>query len=152
MTGILIHLENDKATQALGRQIALLTAPGDVIALQGDLGAGKSTLARALIRQLSQEPELEVPSPTFTLVLTYDAPSMQIWHFDLYRLEDSAELIELGFDESQEGLAIIEWPERMGATLPQWRLDIMLEIAGPARIAHLYPHGPIWNERLEELR
>lgn len=146
-----MHLPDEAATLALGRRLAPLLQPGDVVALWGDLGAGKSTLARALIREATGDEALEVPSPTFTLVLTYDAPQLPIWHFDLYRLEDPGELDELGFEDSAAGLALVEWPERMGEALPQWRLDIQFEIATTGRIAHLSARGPDWSKRLDAL-
>src|SRR5690606_35786077 len=115
--------------------VAAVLAPSDVVALHGDLGAGKTTLARALIRALADAPGLEVPSPTFTLVQTYDA-RVPIAHFDLYRLSDPDELEELGFDEAiTTGAALVEWPERAGGRLPARRLHIALSIAGEGRTA-----------------
>ncbi|MBB37218.1 MAG: tRNA (adenosine(37)-N6)-threonylcarbamoyltransferase complex ATPase subunit type 1 TsaE [Hirschia sp.] len=147
-----IALKDDEATARLGRTLAEMVRPGDVIALKGDLGAGKSTLARALIRKLLQNEDLEVPSPTFTIVLTYEAEHLPIWHFDLYRLEDEQDLPELGFEDSQDGLALIEWPERMGHSLPKWRLDLELEIVSDGRIAHIVGYGPEWSERIDSLK
>ena len=152
MNDSIVQLHTEDATTALGCKLARLVAAGDVIALWGDLGAGKSTLARALLRELTGDETLEAPSPTFTLVLTYDTPTLPVWHYDLYRLEAPDELYELGFDETELGLALIEWPEKMGAALPEWRLDIQLEIASSGRIAHLYPRGPIWSERLDDFK
>ena len=98
---------------------------GTVLCLHGDLGMGKSVFARALIRALTEKPALEVPSPTFTLVQTYDYPAGEIWHFDLYRLKDPDEVYELGWEEALVGaISIIEWPERLGYLLPAHRLDI----------------------------
>lgn len=141
-----VTLESDADTAALGARIASACAPGDVIALRGDLGAGKSTLARALIRALMGE-EIDVPSPTFTLVQTYAAPGLDIWHFDLYRLQDPREARELGLDESADGLCLIEWPERLAGDLPGQRLDISLSFSGDGRIARLLDFSD-WSKRL----
>ncbi|MBL0319422.1 MAG: tRNA (adenosine(37)-N6)-threonylcarbamoyltransferase complex ATPase subunit type 1 TsaE [Alphaproteobacteria bacterium] len=93
--------------------------PGDVVTLEGDLGAGKTTFTRALLRGISNHPTLEVPSPTFSLVQTYQTPKGEIWHFDLYRLEDTQEVFELGIEEAlANGIAIIEWPQLIETYLP----------------------------------
>ncbi len=132
---IAISLPDEAATVALAEDVAAVLAPGDIVALHGDLGAGKTTLARALTRAVADAPGLEVPSPTFTLVQTYDA-RVPIAHFDLYRLSDPEELEELGFDEAiAAGAALVEWPERAAGRLPARRLDIALAIAGDGRTA-----------------
>jgi tRNA threonylcarbamoyladenosine biosynthesis protein TsaE len=128
-----LDLPDEAATAALGVRIGQAARPGDVVALFGDLGAGKTTLARALIRRLAG-PETEVPSPTFTLVQTYAAPELAIWHFDLYRLQHASEARELGLEEAVDGIALIEWPERLGADLPMARLEVRLSFAGHGRI------------------
>jgi len=112
-------------TAALARKIAMLVRPGDVILLKGDLGAGKSIFARAFIQALCGE-DTEVPSPTFTLVQTYEAPPFLVWHFDLYRLTHEADVDELGIDEAYAGgVSLIEWPERLGTDhLPLHALEI----------------------------
>ncbi|OJW49166.1 MAG: tRNA (adenosine(37)-N6)-threonylcarbamoyltransferase complex ATPase subunit type 1 TsaE [Alphaproteobacteria bacterium 41-28] len=108
----------------MARRVASLLRSGDVILLKGDLGSGKSTFARALIQALCGE-ETEVPSPTFTLVQTYDAPHFVVWHFDLYRLQHPEEIYELGIEEaSLNGVSLIEWPERMGVIMPRSSLEI----------------------------
>jgi tRNA threonylcarbamoyladenosine biosynthesis protein TsaE len=136
-----IALPDADATAALGARLAALLALGDAVCLFGDLGAGKSTLARGLIRALTS-PDEDVPSPTFTLVQTYDAPQFAIAHFDLYRLGSAAEAYEIGVDEAlDEGCAIIEWPERLEGDLPRDRLDIELSATGDARRARITPHG-----------
>ena len=125
--------------------------PGDVLALSGGLGAGKTALARALIQAATNEADEEVPSPTFTLVQTYECPNFEIWHFDLYRLEKSNDALELGIDEAfAEAVSLIEWPERLGGYLPRRRLDILLSHgAGEGeREARLIAHGEDWRERL----
>src|SRR4029077_13530987 len=124
------------ATDALGARIAASIAVGDVIALRGDLGAGKTTLARAILRALGvSEP---VPSPTFTLVQSYDTTRLTLRHFDLYRIVDSSELDELGIDEAlDEGAALIEWPERAGGRLPHDALNVALTTNAGGRHAHV---------------
>ena len=128
-----LALPDDDATAALGARLGAHARAGDVIALVGDLGAGKTTLARGLIRHMTG-PETEAPSPTFTLVQTYETPAFPIWHFDLYRLEHPGEARELGMEEAVDGLALIEWPERLGRDLPAQRLEVQLSFGGPERI------------------
>jgi tRNA threonylcarbamoyladenosine biosynthesis protein TsaE len=115
----------------------------------GPLGAGKSSLARGLIRALTGE-ATEAPSPTFTLVQTYETPRFPVAHFDLYRLASADEAFELGFDEAlDEGAAVIEWPEKLGHHQPPDRLDVEIAIAGEGRRARLTPHGA-WEGRALE--
>ena len=136
-----IALPDADATAALGARLAGLLAVGDAVCLFGDLGAGKSTLARGLIRALTSHDE-DVPSPTFTLVQTYEADALTVAHFDLYRLTSAAEAYEIGVEEAlDEGCAIIEWPERLEGDLPADRLDIELSAEGEGRIARITPHG-----------
>jgi tRNA threonylcarbamoyladenosine biosynthesis protein TsaE len=142
-----LQLADEAATTALGTRIAAAARSGDVVALYGDLGAGKTTLARGLIRALAG-PETEAPSPTFTLVQTYDTPNLQIWHFDLYRLTDPAEARELGIEEAVDGLALIEWPERLGRYLPHARLEVRLDFEGEGRIARLVDLAD-WSTRID---
>lgn len=143
------NLPDLAATASLARNLAPKLKAGDVIALRGGLGAGKTTFARALISALMGQ-ETEVPSPTYTLVQTYDGPDFPIFHFDLYRLDDPNEVYELGWDTTQDGLALIEWPDRAGPNLPRWRLDLSFEIAGNIRTARLEPCGEDWQTRLHE--
>lgn len=142
-----LPLAHEADTQALGGRLAGHCRPGDVIALYGDLGAGKTTLARALIRRLAG-PEAEVPSPTFTLVQTYPTARLPVWHVDLYRLEDAREARELGLEDAASGLCLIEWPERLGADLPAARLEVRLSFDGSGRIARLLDHDD-WSSRLD---
>lgn len=142
-----VELHDEAATRALGAALAGLARPGDVIALEGGLGAGKTTLARGLVSAL-MGPDTEVVSPTFTLVQTYESPCLAVWHFDLYRLDSPRELTEIGWDEAASGLSLVEWPERAGPALPHWRLEVRLEPWHKGRIAHLEPHGEDWQERL----
>ncbi|MEL7539989.1 MAG: tRNA (adenosine(37)-N6)-threonylcarbamoyltransferase complex ATPase subunit type 1 TsaE [Pseudomonadota bacterium] len=138
------------ATWKLAQTLAPHLKTGDVIALRGGLGAGKTTFARALISALLGQ-ETEVPSPTYTLVQTYDGPDFPVFHFDLYRLDDPQEVFELGWDETQSGLALIEWPDQAGRHLPAWRLDLSFEFIGDIRVARLEPCGEDWQTRLHEL-
>lgn len=143
-----LTLADAEATTALGAALARLLRRGDAVLLSGGLGAGKSTLARGLIRALTR-PDEDVPSPTFTLVQTYpsDPP---VAHFDLYRLSGPDEVEELGLDDAlDEGAALIEWPDRLGGRLPPDRLAIDLVEAGDGRIARLVPHGS-WRGRTLE--
>jgi len=146
-----LTLTDEAATERLAVALAPALVPGDVVALAGDLGAGKTVLARALIRALTGDPDEEVPSPTFTLVQSYDSGSGTIWHFDLYRLGGPDEVVELGWDEAAAGIALVEWPERLGPLLPATRLDVTLSLAGAeARRAILTGHGD-WIARLAGL-
>lgn len=144
------------ATRALGARLAPLLRAGDVVTLSGDLGAGKTELARAVLRARLAEPDLEVPSPTFTLVQTYAPPDgPEIWHVDLYRLTAPEEALELGLEEAfADAATLIEWPDRLGDGLPEARLDIALTLedpAGGARRAEIAAAGPAWAGRLAEL-
>lgn len=113
-------------TRAIAAILAGIAQPGDVLALWGDLGAGKTTFARGFIGALSPDEEA-VPSPTFTLVQTYPSSRGEIWHFDLYRLKQAAEAYELGIEDAfAAGISLIEWPDRLGALLPRQRLDVTL--------------------------
>ena len=147
-----IDLVSEAATSALAARLARASRAGDVIALRGELGSGKTSLARAFIRTLGRGDE-EVPSPTFTLVEVYGVGEglPAIWHFDLFRLQKPEEVHELGFEEALAGgISLIEWPERLGALLPREHLDLTL-LAGsdPARrTARLVP-SPVWLSRLE---
>ena len=145
-------LTDEAATRQLAEWLASCARPGDVIALWGTLGTGKSTLARAFIRALTS-PEEEVPSPTFTLVQQYDSDAGLVWHFDLYRLEAPDDALELDIEEAfAEGISLMEWPERLGCHLPKQRLDVVLETGdaeGERRVT-LTAHGP-WADRLGDL-
>ena len=123
-------LPNEQATWRFMADIATALEPGDLVTLSGDLGAGKTTFARALIRYLAGDETIEVPSPTFTLIQTYDLPRFALVHADLYRLSGAAELAELGFDDLPEGTVVLmEWPDRAAGFLPPDRLDITFTLA-----------------------
>ena len=119
------------ATESLGCRLARLLVPGDSILLAGPLGAGKTALARALLRAACGDPGLEVPSPSYTLVQSYDAPGFVIAHFDLWRLNGPGGLIELGWDEARAGVVLVEWPDRLGPLAPDDALCVALHpVAG----------------------
>jgi tRNA threonylcarbamoyladenosine biosynthesis protein TsaE len=142
-----ITLENLAATEALAARLALLARPGDALLLEGPLGAGKSALARAFLRVATGDMALEVPSPTFTLVQSYDLPGgTTAHHFDLYRLTGPDGLLELGWDEAREGVVLVEWPERLGRLAPTPALRVQLSPGADedARIARLTG----WEDRL----
>ena len=123
-------LANERATYRLAADVAAMLQPGDTITLSGDLGAGKTTFARALIRRLASDRALEVPSPTFTLIQTYELARLTVAHVDLYRLSDSSELNELGLDDLPDRtVTIMEWPERAAGLLPADRIDIAFRLA-----------------------
>ncbi|BAL73305.1 bifunctional tRNA (adenosine(37)-N6)-threonylcarbamoyltransferase complex ATPase subunit type 1 TsaE/phosphotransferase [Bradyrhizobium cosmicum] len=141
-----VALPNETATAQLMADLALLVGPGDVITLTGDLGAGKTAAARSLIRYLAGDEELEVPSPTFTLVQGYELPPFPVMHADLYRIEDESELEEIGLSPLPDAtLVLIEWPERAPSAMPGDRIDITLThrpALGPnARAAEITGYG-----------
>jgi tRNA threonylcarbamoyl adenosine modification protein YjeE len=149
-----LDLADEAATVALAEDLAAVLRRGDVIALVGDLGAGKSTFARALLRAFADDAGLDVPSPTFTLVQSYDLPRLTVAHYDLYRLGEASELDELGFDEAvRDGAVLVEWPDRAEDRLPAATLVLAL---GPAadgapttRRARLTGPAEVWGARLE---
>jgi tRNA threonylcarbamoyladenosine biosynthesis protein TsaE len=128
-----LHLDDEAATAALAEKLAARARPGDVVLLCGPLGAGKSSFARAFIRALAGDPGLVVPSPTFTLVQSYELPGVSVWHYDLWRLNGPEALEELGWEEAQEGIVLVEWPERLGDLAPAHALRIALSHAPEGR-------------------
>ncbi len=147
-----VELPDEAASEAFAAGLAMMLRPGDLVLLQGELGAGKTTLARALIRAVANDTELEVPSPTFTIVQPYELPGLAIAHMDFYRLTDPGEVAELGVDDALEtGAVIIEWPERAGAMLPPGGLVVRLEEQGSGRVAHIAAPDAAWLERLDRL-
>lgn len=138
---------NEAETEAAGASLGALLRAGDVVALYGDLGAGKTTLARGILRGLGFEGE--VASPTFSIVITYDPPDVRLplWHVDLYRIEDPSEIEELALEEAADGALVIEWPERLGAALPASALRLRLDRDSSGGRA-LTAEGPSsWGER-----
>lgn len=157
-------LADETATAALMADLALLIGPGVLITLTGDLGAGKTAAARAMIRYLADDAELEVPSPTFTLAQSYELPSFALVHADLYRISDASELEEIGLSPLPEAtVVLIEWPERAGDELPHDRIDIALrhdasqgdtarsaEITGTGKAAAIVARLKVLREFLTE--
>lgn len=129
-------------TDAIARALAEDAKPGDVVCLSGPLGAGKSVFARGFIRALCGH-DTDVPSPTFTLVQTYEGRTGPIAHFDLYRLEDPNEVLELDWDDAiGSAICLIEWPEKAGSFLPSRRIDIVFETAADeSRLLKVTRHG-----------
>jgi tRNA threonylcarbamoyladenosine biosynthesis protein TsaE len=141
-----VRLEGPEATERLGRRLAALLRPGDVVALYGDLGTGKTTLARGILNGLGHRGD--VASPTFPIVLPYEDLSVPLWHVDLYRIEDPAELAELGLDEARDGAAlVIEWPERLGAALWPEALRLTLRRDGRGARALTADLPAAWEAR-----
>jgi len=140
-----IEAADEAATRDVAAQVAGLVGAGDLVTLSGDLGAGKTAFARALIRKLTDEPTLEVPSPTFTLMQVYEGANFPIVHADLYRIADASELTELGWEEATDSaLVLVEWAERAGSALPVERLDIRLTTppeGGDRRVIELTGFG-----------
>ncbi len=157
-TTLALALANEAATAHLMADLALLIGPGDVITLSGDLGAGKTTAARAMIRYLAGDESLEVPSPTFTLAQIYELP-FPLLHADLYRINDVSELEEIGLSPLPEGtVVLIEWPERAPGALPDDRIDIAFShrpaLGSTARAAEITGYGRAAAQvaRLQTLR
>ena len=139
-------LDSAEATERLGGAIAAMLRPGDVIALFGNLGAGKTTLTRGILSGLGFDGE--VASPTFPIVQTYEEARVPLWHVDLYRIEDSSELEELALDEARGDAAlVIEWPERLGTTLWEDALRLHLVVAGSGARSLTAHVPPAWGDR-----
>src|SRR5262245_63509185 len=131
-----VVLPDEHATARLTIDVAGALQPGDLVTLSGDLGAGKTTFARALIRHLAGDETIEVPSPTFTLMQTYDLPQFPLVHADLYRLSGASEISELGFDDlAEDAVVMIEWPDRAAGSLAPNRLDIEFTLAPKLKLA-----------------
>jgi N-acetylmuramate 1-kinase len=129
-TSFALTLSDEEATQRFAADVATALEPGDLVTLSGDLGAGKTTFARALIRTLAGDDNIEVPSPTFTLIQTYELPRLTVVHADLYRIASAAELAEIGFDDLPDGAVVLmEWPDRAASFLPADRFDIAFTVA-----------------------
>ncbi|MEM9059412.1 MAG: tRNA (adenosine(37)-N6)-threonylcarbamoyltransferase complex ATPase subunit type 1 TsaE [Pseudomonadota bacterium] len=137
---------SEAETEALGKKIATGLAPGDLVLLDGQLGAGKSVFCRSAVRTLMQTPDLQVASPSYTVVNVYSAPTFDIWHVDLYRLGDPEELLELGIeDAAQSTVMLVEWGQRWQSP-PARRLEIGIAIKEPnARQITFHAHGGDWR-------
>ena len=152
-TSLDVALPDAAATHRFGTALAGMLGAGDMILLSGGLGAGKTTLARAVVERLTGD--TDVPSPTYTLVQTYDAPDFEVWHADLYRLEEPSEVHHLGLlAVRDEVVSLVEWPERLGGLVPPDALPLELRMAGTeagaGRTAHLRPPAHTdWAARLE---
>ncbi len=145
---MLLRLPDLAATESLGARLAGLLRPGDAVLLGGPLSAGKTALARALLRTLLGDPALEVPSPSYTLLQTYDTPIGPVHHFDLWRLDGPDGVPELGWDEARDGVVLVEWPDRLGPLRPADALALTLRSEpGEARLAELVG----WPGRLDLL-
>ena len=134
-----ILLADDEATAALGARLASGLQPGDIVLLEGGLGAGKTALARAMIRTLTGDPALDVPSPTFALVQPYEADGVPVLHADLYRITNAREVDELGLFDRTDAIIFVEWPERMPelADLATVRIRLSIPADGDGRIAEI---------------
>lgn len=151
-TTIEVQAESLTATTAIAAALAEIVQKGDVIALRGDLGAGKTAFARAFIQARTGLP-VEVPSPTFTLVQTYELRNGAIWHFDLYRLKSAADVYELGLEEALSGITLIEWPERLEQTMPRNPLNVTLSPGKTAESRQVtITGGEAWEQRLVMLQ
>ena len=140
-----MKLNDEAATLAVGEMLASLVRPGDVITLSGDLGAGKTTLVRGLLKALGHTGE--VPSPSFAIVQPYEEIEPPVWHADLYRLQDPSELAELGLDSLGDSVLIVEWPERTGQHDWPEALRLALEITSPARRRLTAQVPAAWEDR-----
>ena len=146
---IQLQLPDTHATEALGHALAATLPAQAVVHLHGDLGAGKSTLARALLRALGVQGAIR--SPTYTLVERYPVPGGEAWHLDLYRIGDAAELDFLGLDDAVATLWLVEWPEKAGSALPKADLRLQLASSGDGRSAELHGMSPIGRQWLADL-
>lgn len=146
-----MYMANEKETEALAAKLAELVKPGDFIALAGDLGAGKTVFARAFIRALGRKDE-EVPSPTFTIIQTYELGDIRVHHVDLYRLKTPEEALELGLEEARsDGVILMEWPERLGQYLPGERLEVAMEFGAKETQRRVtLSGGADWPQRLRK--
>jgi tRNA threonylcarbamoyladenosine biosynthesis protein TsaE len=135
-------LPDEAATLALGARLGAWLCEGDVVCLQGPLGAGKTTLARGAVRAWLGDDEAEAPSPTFTLAQLYEGSRGTLWHIDLYRLTEPEEAVEIGIEDAMaSGACLIEWAERLGPLLPPDRMELALTMDGEGRIARLTTFG-----------
>lgn len=142
--------ETAAATQQLGARLAEMLRPADVVFLLGDLGAGKTTFARGAVLALVPDAR-DVTSPTYNLVHVWEGKNVEIWHADLYRLQQPADVEELGLlDAFDHAVSLIEWPDRMGGYAPQERLDVVFTAKGGHHEVKFRPHGNEWKARLHE--
>ena len=148
-----LELSSLKRTEEFGKVLGKIVEPGDVITLQGPLGAGKTALTQAIARGLGVDPHIYITSPTFSLLHEYQGRT-PLYHMDLYRLTGEDEIESLGFQEyfSGNGVTVIEWPERLGVLMPTERLHVELVISGEScRIANLTGYGDVWQKKVAEI-
>jgi tRNA threonylcarbamoyladenosine biosynthesis protein TsaE len=144
---MMLALPTLASTERFAARIATVARPGDAILLSGDLGAGKTAFARAFLREASGDPALDVPSPSFTLVQSYETRRGTVHHFDLWRLNGPAALAELGWDEARDDIVLVEWPDCLGALAPPDALRLDFALAdGDARTVSV--EG--WSGRLAD--
>jgi len=135
-----VSLSDENATLALGAKLMKFLSPGHTVALTGDLGAGKTTLVRGMLQSVLGE--IEVPSPTFTLVQTYEVRNFEVWHCDMYRLERPQDGYELGLlDAFEDAVCLIEWPDKIAPLLPKDIFEVDFQFEGEGRIAKLSGFG-----------
>ena len=150
---ISVHLKTENATRKFALALGAALKRGDIILLRGGIGAGKSFVARAVIQSLQEHPE-DIPSPTFTLVQTYETSVGEIWHADLYRLSSVGEVEELGLLEAfDSAICLIEWPDILGSLIPEkaLQIDIINAFQNEERQLALHYEERFWSKRLEEL-
>jgi tRNA threonylcarbamoyl adenosine modification protein YjeE len=149
-----VTVSDQNGTEALAAKLAAVAKAGDVILMHGTLGMGKSAFCRAFIRAVADNPNEEVPSPTFTLVQIYELDRVPVWHFDLYRLSDPEEIHELDIEDAfSDAVSLIEWPDRLEYLTPENRLDIHIDPGSipDGRVFTLEPHGDDWVTRINDL-
>lgn len=143
-----IRLQDSNDTTRFAQQLAVHLSPGDVILLSGPVGAGKTHFARALIQSILPSPE-DIPSPTFTLIQSYDTRLGPLWHTDLYRISTDMEIDELGLEQAfEEAICLVEWPDRLGLLTPLDALTICIETGGSGRTARLSWDDQRWDGKL----
>lgn len=126
---MILNTDSEHETIEAARDFAITLRPRDIVLLKGDLGVGKSVFSRGVIRTLTGDEHLDVPSPTFTVVQTYDAPKAEIYHFDLYRLKSPEELYEIGWEDALSGgILLIEWPDKLGYLKPKTFIEVDLKM------------------------
>ena len=125
-----LDLPDEDATRGFGAALGHVLRPGDIVLLAGSYGAGKSTLARAVLRAMAGDPGLDVPSPSFTLVQEYETPAATVRHYDLWRIDNPGDLAELGWDPASAAISLVEWPEKLGRLRPARALTVALATTG----------------------
>lgn len=147
-----LECDDEAALTTYAAQFSTILRAGDCLLLRGDLGAGKTTFSRALIRAYANDATLHVPSPTFTLLQSYDEGDVPLHHYDLYRTQHPDELIEIGFDDApDERITLVEWPEKAEDDMPENKLDIVIEDCGDTRRRLILYGNELWRKRLENM-